>query len=300
MPNEMNEQNLSHKLNEFGFMDYKKPLGKQQDMRTSTYLGHKLINDTMLGNKILAKYKETKPYENDPVLANHRTSVSKANYGWKFDDQEEIRNVSLNGKVNYVKPFYDCNLKFLKRPMRPATSVTHSDYQWQPKTAELPPMVPHMPAAVKITKIPIERNKPGYSKYLDPTATTTSLDYCYRSPKDIINGIAAKDNITFWNWQDVEYREKKVFRQKDAELCDKLPSKECIKRRCEFPSKVKAVPNSGLTTEIRDNYIEPNDRVIDYNISDIKNNLTFVANEPLMEKTEYDVLGSRECTQKYV
>ncbi|XP_065367545.1 uncharacterized protein LOC135960229 [Calliphora vicina] len=300
MPNKLNEQNASHKLNEFGFMDYKKPLCKQQDMRTSTYLGHKPMDDTMLGNKIQAKFKETRPYEEDPVLEKHRTSDYKSNYVWKFGSTDEIRNVSLDRKIHYIKPFYECNLKFLKRPMRPASSVTHSDYLWQPETPISPPVYPYMPESVSSTKIFIDRNKPGFSKYLDPAATTTNLDYCYRSPQDVMNSIAAKDNITFWNWKDIEYREKKVFRVKDAQLCDKLPSKDCTKRRCEFPSKVRAVPNSGLTTEVRENYVKPNGRSIVYDDSHIRNDLTFVTSEPVMGKTEYDVLGSGECTQKYV
>ena len=79
----MGEQYNSHKLNEFGFMDYKKPLGKQQDMRTSTYMGHKIIDDNMFGNKIQATYKETRPYKEDPVLEKRRISDYKASYEWK-------------------------------------------------------------------------------------------------------------------------------------------------------------------------------------------------------------------------
>lgn len=79
----MSEQSKYHKLNEFGFMDYKKPLDKQQDMRTSTYLGHKLMNDTTLGNKIQTINKETIPYKDDPILEKHRISHYKANYEWK-------------------------------------------------------------------------------------------------------------------------------------------------------------------------------------------------------------------------
>lgn len=184
--------------------------------------------------------------------------------------------------------------------MRPASSVSHSDYIWQTETLILPPDLPQMPKEIAMKKITIDRNKPGYSKYLDPAATTTTLDYCYRSPKDIIKGIAAHDCITFWNWEDTEYREKKVFREKDPLLCDKLSSQECTKRRCEFASKIKPVPNSGLSTEVRDNYVEPNDRAIDYNICEIRNDFTFMLNEPSRGNTEYELLGSGKCTQNYV
>lgn len=199
-----------------------------------------------------------------------------------------------------MKPFYDCNVKFLKRPMKPACSVTHSDYRWQPETLTLSPVSLHIPTLVSKTKVLIDRNKPGYSKYLDPAATTNNLDYCYRSPKDLLNGIAAKDNITFWNWKDIEYSDKKVLRTKDAQLCDKLQSKDCPKRRFEFPSKVKSVPNSGLTTEVRQNYVKLNSHTLDCDDSRKRNDITFVANEQPIGSTEYNILGSGECTHKYV
>lgn len=79
----MIEQNSGHKLNDFRFIDYKKPLGKQRDMRTSTYIGHKLMDDKTLGNKLLPTYKETRPYKEDSVLEKHRITDYKANFMWK-------------------------------------------------------------------------------------------------------------------------------------------------------------------------------------------------------------------------
>ena len=185
--------------------------------------------------------------------------------------------------------------------MRPASSVTHSDFLWRPEPPITMPENPHLPTATKGTAITIDRNKPGYTKFLDVAATTSRLDYCYRSPKDIMNGVGAQDNITFWNWKEYERSSKKVFRDKDVQLCDKLPTNECLKRRCEFRSGVKHVPNSGLITEVRENYMPPNDRGIEYDITHIRNALTYVPTDPIKGKiTEYGVIGSRERTNKFV
>lgn len=312
-----------HQLDKFGFIDYKKPLQRQQDMRTSTYLGHKIVNDTMLGNKIQTAFKATRPYQEDLVLAKHRTTDYKTNFVYKvsslqflkdiktsntlnhkffqFSKPDEIRNVTLDKKVQFMKPFYDCNLKFIKRPMRPASSVTHSDFLWRPVPSISMPQTPHLPAAIKSTAITIDRNKPGYTKLLDASATSSRLDYCYRSPKDIMNGVGAQDNITFWNWKKYERSAKKVFRDKDVQQCDKLPSNECMKRRCEFRSDVKYVPHSGLTTEVRENYTPPNAYGIEYNKTHIKNASTYAEIEPIKGKiTEYGVVGSGDCTNKFV
>ncbi|XP_061394340.1 uncharacterized protein LOC133329899 [Musca vetustissima] len=289
----------SHKLNEFGFIDYQQPLNKQQDMRTSTYFGNKYMTDTMLGNTIDCKFKETPSYKEDVTLAMHRQSDYKTNYTWKFGDPNEVRNPTI-AKLDGIKPFYECKMKFLQRPMVPTASVSHTDYLWNTEPIKEPPISLHLPTPVIATKISIDRAKPGYSKYLDTAATTSRLDYCHRSPQDIMSGIAAKDNITFWNWQEMENRTKKVFPDKDPQQCDKLKSNECVKRRCEFPSLVKAVPNTGMTTEVRDNYIEPYRNTIEYDTTNIHNDITHTLIDPFANKSEYNILGSGECTHKYV
>lgn len=191
-------------------------------------------------------------------------------------------------------------MKFLTRPMVPAASVSHSDFLWNPEPTKEPPIQMHLPTAVAATKISIDRAKPGYSKYLDPSATTSRLDYCHRSAQDVMSGIAAKDNITFWNWRNMEYRTKKVFPAKDPQQCDKLQSNECVKRRCEFPSLVKPVPNTGMTTEVRDNYIAPFENTIEYDTTNIQNDFTHTSIVPFAKKSEYNIFGSGECTNKYV
>lgn len=86
----------THKLDNFGFIDYKQPLNKQQDMRTSTYFGNKYVTDTMLGNTINCKFKETPPYREDVTLAMHRQSDYKTNYTWKVFIRDEYHCILSN------------------------------------------------------------------------------------------------------------------------------------------------------------------------------------------------------------
>ncbi|XP_075169726.1 uncharacterized protein LOC142241779 [Haematobia irritans] len=285
----------SKQLNELGFIDYQKPLNNLQDMRTSTYVGCKYMTDTNLDTRIHEKFEECRSYREDPML--NRTTEYKANYEWKFGDPNEVRNPSLD-KINHIKPFYECKMKFLQRPMVPAASVSHSDYLWHPEPDIEPPITLHLPTPVATTQLSINRAKPGYSKYLDSSATTSRLDYCHRTPEDIMSGIAAKDNITFWNWKNDTT--KKVYPEQDPQQCDKLPSKNCIKRRCEFPTLVKAVPNSGMTTEVRENYVDPYKKQLEYDCTHIRNEIAYSQVEPYPNKTEYNILGSGESTHNYV
>lgn len=197
-----------------------------------------------------------------------------------------------------MKDFYDSSLKFLSRPMLPPSSVSHSDYLWRPQAVvETVPQIA-IPTPVAVTKISIDRAKVGYSKYLDPAATSYRLDFCNRTPTDI----GANNNITFWNWNKIELRTKKVHREKDPQQCDKLPSNECTKRREEYPSTVKAVPNFGLTTETTSNYTKPmktidNNNLRQPSLNDIEQGKVCI----YPYQTEYaSIIGLQEKTEKYV
>lgn len=71
------------KLDAFANMDYKKPIDKAPDYRTSTYLGTRYINDTMYGNKTHANLNKPMAFDDNPLLMEYRISDYKANYTWK-------------------------------------------------------------------------------------------------------------------------------------------------------------------------------------------------------------------------
>lgn len=218
----------------------------------------------------------------------------------QFNDPNESRNPSLGNKILYMKPLFETKLKFLNRTMIPANSTTHSDYVWDPIPAPPPPVNNDLPLEIKVTPIVVDRSKPSYSKYLDPTATTNRLDYCYRSPQEIMSGIGAQDNITFWSWQKETHRPFKVVPEKDVQQCDKLPADSCVKRRAEYTSTLKHVPNSGMTTEVRENYLKPQTRMIDFNTTNIRNICVYQQVESSPKHTEYMLIGSGESTRKYI
>ncbi|XP_036346883.1 uncharacterized protein LOC118756217, partial [Rhagoletis pomonella] len=252
-------------MNDFGFIDYKKPSDEcKDDMRTSTYRSHVYMTDTMIGNHTHAKIKESKPYRLDPTLEEMRTSDYKANYTWKYADPNNIINPSLGPKVQSMKSFEDCRLRFISRPMRPASSVMRQDYLWKPRAPPDPPTpspIP-LPSPVAASSLVVNRAKSGYSKLLDPAATTSRLDYVHYTPQEVMASVARKDNITFWNWNEKTAPTKRVFLGSDETLCNEKSAKECPKRRCEFTSLVQRVPNSGMTSEVRANFVEPIKRVI--------------------------------------
>lgn len=317
------------KMNDFGFIDYKKPSDEcKDDMRTSTYRSHVYMTDTMMGKNMHAKFKEPKPYSTDPTLEKLRTSDYKANYTWKvskncvsaancdcltmhvmscllfielqYDDPNKMINPSLGPKVQLMKNFEDRRLRFISRPMRPASSIMHQDYLWNPQTAPAPPTPTALPSPVAASKVVINRAKASFSKLLDPAATTSRLSFVHYTPAELMGSVARHDNITFWNWQKYNTQIKRVFPGRDDTQCDDKAARECPKRHCEFPSLVQHVPNSGMTTEVRANYIEPIKRTIDFETAHIHNRLVYDPVTPLSKETEYKVYGSGERTLKYV
>ncbi|XP_004533400.1 uncharacterized protein LOC101452501 [Ceratitis capitata] len=288
-------------MNDFGFIDYKKPSDEcKDDMRTSTNRSHVYMTDTMVGNHMHAKFKEPKPYKLDPTLEKLRTSDYKANFTWKYEDPNKVINPSLGPKVQSMKNFEDRRLRFISRPMRPASSVMHQDYVWNPQAEPAQPAPIPLPSAVSASSLVINRTKPSFSKLLDPTATTSRLAFAHYTPDELMGSVARHDNITFWNWSKYSTQSKRVFFGRDDTMCDSLPAKECPKRHCEFPSLVAHVPNSGMTTEVRQNYIEPIKRAIDFETAHIHNRQVFDPVTPSPKDTEYKLYGSGERTLKYV
>lgn len=211
-------------------------------------------------------------------------------------ENNEIRNPTIP-KINSIKTFDECRLRFIKRPMRPATSVARDDYDWKTPVEMPQPSKITLPSAVPATAIIIDRSKQSHVKHLDPNATTQRLSYVQYTPEQIVGGICAHDNITFWNWK--YSGNKKVIPERDMEMCDNLPSKQCRKAKT-FPTLVKHVPHGGMNTEIRSNYIEPKKREIPFNTSAIKNGITHMPILPFAKKSEYALYGSGERTQKFV
>uniref|UniRef100_A0A1A9VTC5 Uncharacterized protein n=1 Tax=Glossina austeni TaxID=7395 RepID=A0A1A9VTC5_GLOAU len=284
-------------FHDFNYIDYMRPISKHEDMRTSTYVGTKRLNNIARTTKLPRKRNESRTYTDDVLLEKCRNSDYTTNFTWKTHDSSALRNPNLSKEPQLIKPFCEVKLKFLSRPMMPASSVTHSDFLWNP----LPPipicdsMPALIPSPVRSSIVSINRNESGYAKYLDPQATTQRLDYCHRSCKDISKGIAANDFITFWNWKDIDSHAKKVSGTSDSQLCEKFRSKDCEKRS-ELRTRVKRVPNSGMTTEARENYLMQNS----YDGSRFRYDHQHVAADRTPKKTEYGILGSGDHTLKFL
>lgn len=248
----------------------------------------------MSGTKCL----ESHLFVEDAILQRSRVSDYKDNYVWKTRDPLAQVNPSLAKPSQHFKPFFEKKLKFLSHKTSPPSSVTHSDFLWEPDQSKASYVTVPMQAPVAKTPATVEYNKSGYGKYLDTQATTQRWDYCYRSPNDIMNGIAAHDNITFWNWKNFECRTK----HKPSRLCDNMTSIECEKRRWEFINQTQRVPNSGMTTEVRENYLTPaaRDTSSGYDNTQFRSDNPFDAAAITQTKSEYSIIGSGDPTEKFV
>ncbi|EDW03931.1 uncharacterized protein LOC6561674 [Drosophila grimshawi] len=290
-------------MDDFGCFDAKQPASdKVPDWRTSTYRGHRHITDTRLGSKLSApaEYTNKGIYVRDPLLHDKQLTEMGANYTWKYGDPNALRNPSLNMKTQFMKSFEECKLRFVKRKIKPMTSVSQDTFTFVELPYQAEPLPMHMPTPVEATKVLIDRSIPSsYTKYLDPGATTYNLSYINISPND---RIAAHDNITYWNWSEHCPAVKHVARVPDETMCDTANAHDCPKRRLEYRNQVKHVPHTGLGTEVRDNYVNPklNKEYIEYDITDVKPILVSESVTPFAQLSEYNVYGSGSPVLKYV
>ncbi|XP_034670318.1 uncharacterized protein LOC117902806 [Drosophila subobscura] len=287
-------------MDDFGCYDYKQPLSTNvPDMRTSTYRGHRHITDLRMGNKLNAKICSSNNYVRDPLLHDKQATEYGANYEWQFGDPNILRNPSLNMKSQYMKPFEQGHLRFIKRKIKPISSVTQDTFVEKTLPVDVAPIRNAMPTPVEATKLIIDRSKIGFSKYTDPSATTYNLAYVRYPPNELLGGIAAHDNVTFWNWSEQCKPSQKVARYPDATMCDDYPAKDCPKRRCEFQNTTKSVPHAGMSTEVRENYTDPQCRSMEFNV-EVKPLLVYEAITPFAKKSENAIYGSGEPVVKYV
>ncbi|XP_030384867.1 uncharacterized protein LOC115632040 [Scaptodrosophila lebanonensis] len=292
-------------MDEFGCFDYKTPVTENtQDMRTSYYRSHRYLTDLRLGNKTNASFHDPEIYVSDPLIHEKLRSDYGRNYEWKYIDPNTIRNPTMNMKMQFMKPFEQGQLRFIKRPIKPMSSVTQDTYGWTQLPREPDPSPIYMPTPVEATKLELDRSKISDSKYLDPSATTYNLSYVHYQPRDIQRGIAAQDNITFWNWNELFPVGKRVISGADEQMCDDFPAKKCPKRRCEYQNQLKPVPHTGQITEMRQNYRDPKyrDDYIEFETTDVRP--LFLSDEaqriPQAKVCENSLYGSGEPVARYV
>ncbi|XP_017857560.1 PREDICTED: uncharacterized protein LOC108610156 [Drosophila arizonae] len=293
-------------MDEFGCFDPKLPASdKSPDWRTSTYRGHRHITDTRLGSKLNAPRECSNKgiFVRDPLLHEKQLTEISSNYVWKYPDPNVLRNPSLNMKTQYMKRFEEGNLRFIKRKTKPLISVSQEAFTFVDLPFEADQIPIRMPTPVETTKVLIDRSKIGYTKYLDPSATTYNLSYVHYTPQDIKASIAAPDTITFWNWAERGGETTThVTRVADEVMCDETNALACPKRRLEYPSQLKCVPHTGLITEVRANYLNPrlSKEYIDYDTTDVQPVLVSEPFAPFAKSSEYGIYGSGDPVRKYV
>lgn len=220
----------------------------------------------------------------------------------QYPDPNILRNPSLNMKMHYMKSLEEGKMRFVKRKIKPMTSISQDTFVYSELPFE-PDLLPQeMPTPIERTKVMIDRSKSSYSKYLDPGATTYNLDYVALSLQDLQSSVAVNDTITYWNWPQKKTVTIPVERIPNETMCDETNEHDCVKRRWEFQNQVKRVPHTGLNTEVRSNYSDPrlNKEAIEYSTTDIKPLLVHEAITPFAKISEYNIIGSGEPVIKYV
>ncbi|KAH8289918.1 hypothetical protein KR018_003217 [Drosophila ironensis] len=284
----------------FGCYDYKRPISATDpDWRTSQYRGHRHITDLRLENKLNAKFSDKGIYVRDPLLSEKPLTDCTANYVWKYGNPDILKNPSLNMKQQFLKPYDESHLLFIKRKMKPVISVSQEAFVHKqiPEEQEVLPI--RHPTPVEITKLVIDPAQEGFTKYVDSSATTYKLSYVRYAPSELRGGISASDNITFWNWEKLRGPTKKVSRVPDAQMCDEGAANRCTKRRCEFQCELKRVPHSGMVSEVGQNFTDPRLRTVEFD-PEVKPKLVYAEVIPFATKSEYAIYGSGERVRQYV
>lgn len=191
----------------------------------------------------------------------------------------------------FMKPYDECNLHNVPKETIKTRSVYQTDFEIKVKYDKKPIINKFLPSGVGVTKISGDRTRPDFVKYLDPTATTSNLTYVDHA----FNGIAAKDNITFWNW----YNNGGGFVQNVWQCQEKPLCNNCPNRRYEYRNMVKPVPHTGMTTEIRDNFT-PHEKDATIRACPLQRNVVSFEHVPFPTNTENRIYGSGQRIQKYV
>lgn len=199
-----------------------------------------------------------------------------------------------------MKPYDDTVMRFAPKSIDNYKSMNTTSYPWNQPYPKDNIQYNYYPGIPQNTGVFVNYAKPGYTKHLDPGATTTRLDYPLWM-LDQKKGIGSPDHITYWNWNAKKGVKGSMgnlggFPQ---EMCNQTESLHWPKLKSAFHPLVQPVPNSGMTTEVRSNYKIP-DVETENTRGDVSNNFGSCKRVRFSDSTENKMYGSRERVQKYV
>lgn len=206
--------------------------------------------------------------------------------------------------MKYIKGFDESRLKFIPRPINEHLTTYNSDFTGKDRAPEATAVLKDLVMQSQLKKATYNAapDKPNYSKYLDVMASSYTLDH-YPFSKEQLNTLASKDAITFWSWNgNVQPNVIKEIHPAYISTFAKskiiVPPRTAIKSRT-IPSLTKSVPNKGLTTEYMSNY-RPVDDTLKLEV-DLGNHVNIIEQTRFTQpKTEYNIYGSGDKTQRYV
>ncbi|XP_055859215.1 uncharacterized protein LOC129921425 [Episyrphus balteatus] len=207
-------------------------------------------------------------------MAYEYISEQRQQYTKKNIDTNALRNPPIKcNALKFIKPFENSHLRLAPKPLQESKSINKNDYRGELQVQAEKTSLIRYPGAVENSEVlTIDRSKPGYSKYLDLSATSNRLDY-YPISFDQQRGIAAKDNITYWTWIKNDTNKVHNVWPIKQNLSDNFRTNKKSKgNRGEFQIIQNSVPNNGLTTETKSNFKNP-DKTLEFNINCISDQL---------------------------
>ncbi|XP_055378964.1 uncharacterized protein LOC129610421 [Condylostylus longicornis] len=252
------------KTEEHHNFDPLKPIGNHDDMRTAYYRGHRHLRDPP-ATATFSKVPEPEYiYSRQPTVDLKNESETKEVYVRKPFNPGSIQNPHLElDKVYSMKDLDEKQYTSAPKPIKEFRTVTGTDYEYKVEPIREKPVILR-PTSYKLKQpdLVIDPAKPGFTKHLDMMATTNLLTYVPYTEK----GLQQNDILTVWNWigfykknfcSAMETRRPVCLSDVKEELCPRGESNICPRKKPEFPSIIKPVPNSGFTSETRDNYKIP-------------------------------------------
>lgn len=304
----MKDNNFVKTINKFNFIDYQKPLVPiKNDMRTSYFFGHRnyLLNEHI-------KPSAASNIDTCTVLANttmrydYRTE-HRRQYRMKMP-VEQVPKAKLPMSARKPQFVQTQQEKTFRQPPKPIVSTATNDRTYPTPTADVF-CERFIPTASIYRSPPASKDivycqQPGRSKYMDPYATTTMLDYPPRTV-DQQNGIGSKDYITVYDW--LEFPKGKGFGLHFYPV-KKKGFKEPIGDRIRFPLFVKdrlipntkeLVPHNGMRSEQRTEYSVPVQMEYEPDVYEIAP-LAVPPTGLKTGNTEYTMYGSGDRIDKYI
>lgn len=251
--------------NNFHYIDYKQPLSRSQnDMRTAYEFGHRyqILNDR-IGPPSGPSTASCTTANAQPMRHPYVTE-SQQQYVFKAQPRAQTaERAPTADRVRYVQTQQERIFRRAPKALASGRSQYQRDFEPVQRRFDsiIVPLCLPGDKAPAASQLPVQANRPGHHKFLDPYATTNMLELPQHSIEQQ-TGIGRKDNVTLWDW--LGYPKGKGFGlhvqpvtqlhgpTRNLMVCRPVATAPPPMR--VIPKGVKAVPHNGMQSEQRAEY----------------------------------------------